>query len=87
MPNFSYKVVSRSGKVSQGTISAENKIRAKVNLINKGYRIIKLTTISSNTENIKKSFIYKDANGSIQINIGNSLPTIKELAVFTKQFS
>ena len=87
MPNFNYKVSSRSGKVSQGTISAENKIRAKVNLINKGYRIIKLTTISSNTENIKKSFIYKDANGSIQINIGNSLPTIKELAVFTKQFS
>ena len=87
MPTFNYKVSSRSGKIIQGSISAENKIRAKIQLINKGYRILKLKLASSNTESVKKNFIYKDANGSIQINIGSSLPTIKELAVFTKQFS
>ena len=87
MPTFNYKVSSRSGKIIQGSISAENKIRAKIQLINKGYRILKLKLASSNTESVKKNFIYKDANGSIQINVGSSLPTIKELAVFTKQFS
>ena len=35
----------------------------------------------------KKRLIYKDDNGAIQINLGNTLPTTKELAVFTKQFS
>ena len=32
-------------------------------------------------------FIYKDKQGQIQIQLGDDLPTTKELALFTKQFS
>ena len=74
--------------MTQGKITAESKQKAKIKLINKGYRVLKITAVLGDGEGpSRKRLIYKDDNGAIQINLGNTLPTTKELAVFTKQFS
>ena len=92
MPRYSYRARNYDGKVVSGEISANDKKRAKNLLANKNLRPIKIAILNENsktgTNKGGRGFIYRDREGKIQIQLGGeSLPTTKELALFTKQFS
>ncbi|SME89193.1 type II secretion system F family protein [Pseudobacteriovorax antillogorgiicola] len=92
MPKFSYRAKNREGKTINGEITAESKARAKNMLANKGLRPLKVVAVAAGEDNDDmrtgiSRFIYKDKQGNIQIQLGEELPTTKELALFTKQFS
>jgi type IV pilus assembly protein PilC len=91
MPKYQYRAKSRNGKVKSGVITAATKIAAKASLANKGLKVINLTTQDDSERPTGGNFItrmvYRDKNGAIQIRIGSQLPTTRELALFTKQFS
>lgn len=94
MATFAYKVKDKSGKVRSGEINAKSKGDAKSQLARRRLQIIsvKLKSLDKDELNtgdtpIVGDFIYKDANGDIQISLGSELPSVKELIVFTKQFS
>ena len=91
MPEFSYKAKNRRGKIISGKINSKSKNSAKNDLFNRGLVPIKLNRRASIDESAQATgiqrFIYKDANGAIQIRVGSELPTTKELALFAKQFS
>ena len=50
MAMFAYKARLRSGKLTQGKITAESKQKAKIKLINKGYRVLKITAVLGDGE-------------------------------------
>ena len=93
MSEFVYKARARSGKVISGQIGAASKREAQNRLLNRGLKPIVLTAVTatakagSGTPGLLNSFIYRDKSGNIQLRLGDNLPTTKELAVFTKQFS
>lgn len=91
MPKYQYRAKSRQGQIKNGEISAVNKNAAKTALANKGLKILNLRTQEDTESGGGASglsrIIYKDKNGSIQIRLGSQLPTTRELALFTKQFS
>ncbi len=89
MQEYSYKAKNRSGKVITGTMSAPSENGVKNSLYNRGLSPIKVvrTAKSDSSEQIKTGFLYRDREGKIQIALGSTLPTTKELALFTKQFS
>lgn len=91
MNKFAYKARNFKGKIVKGNISSKSKVHAKNDLFNRGLTPIKIVRISNDrlesTANGISKYIYKDANGSIQIRLGPDLPNTKELALFTKQFS
>ncbi|MES2746665.1 MAG: type II secretion system F family protein, partial [Bdellovibrionota bacterium] len=82
---------ARNGQLKNGEISAVNKVAAKASLANKGLKVINLTTQDDSESKTGGNFItrmvYRDKNGGIQIRLGSQLPTTRELALFTKQFS
>ena len=92
MPKYNYRVKTRSGEVRNGEIQAANKTAASASLANKGLKVVRLTLLEDSTSGSKDSNVlsrmfYKDKNGDLQIRLGSQLPTTKELALFTKQFS
>lgn len=91
MPTYAYKAKSRSGKIVKGQINAPSKLKAKNTLYNKGLRPLSVKAavkmdVEADTKGLRR-FIYRDASGDIQLRFGPDLPSTKELAVFTKQFS
>ena len=92
MNNYTFTAKTRKGKIQKGTIEAAAKSIAKDKLYNQALipiklvRVVKSRSIEADRVGISK-FIYKDAEGRIQIQLGSSLPSTKELALFTKQFS
>ncbi|MBQ48265.1 MAG: pilus assembly protein PilC [Zetaproteobacteria bacterium] len=92
MANFSYKARSYNGKIVKGKTKAESKERLERELLNRGLKPIKIiaTSIGSGSSGPipgLEKYIYFDEKGAIQIRLGEDLPTPRELAVFTKQFS
>lgn len=92
MPRYVYKAKNNVGKLISGEINSGTKARAKNTLANKGLRVLKITAMATETEDQDQKkglsrYIYRDKHGAIQIQLGESLPTTKELALFTKQFS
>ncbi len=92
MPKYAYKAKGKSGQIKSGEINASTKQAAKVQLSNKGLRILKLTALAADSGGSKSRsgfgrIIYRDKNGSIQLRLGAQLPTTRELGLFTKQFS
>jgi type IV pilus assembly protein PilC len=92
MPRYSYKAQNPQGQKKSGEIVAADKPRAKNMLANKGLRVLKLTAMAPEQEEGTQRkglsrYIYKDRHGRIQIELTESLPNTKELALFTKQFS
>lgn len=94
MATFAYKIKDKSGKIRSGELNAKSKGDAKSQLARRRLQIIsvKLKSLDKDELNtgdtpIIGDFIYKDANGDIQISVGSELPSVKELIVFTKQFS
>ena len=91
MSKYNYKAKRRNGKITSGTILADSKQSAKNELYNRGLTPLKLVRVSSGDgpsqrKGISK-FIFIDKDANIHINIGGGLPSTKELALFTKQFS
>ena len=92
MPRFAYSAKNTSGKIVKGEINAPSSSRAKSTLANKGLKPLRVTALKGEDgDNTKKGFfskiVYKDKQGQIQIQFGEDLPSTKELALFTKQFS
>ncbi|RZA10985.1 MAG: hypothetical protein EOP10_33830, partial [Proteobacteria bacterium] len=91
MAKYLYRAKARNGQLKNGEISAVNKVAAKASLANKGLKVINLTTQDDSESKTGGNFItrmvYRDKNGGIQIRLGSQLPTTRELALFTKQFS
>lgn len=91
MAEFKYKARNRSGKVVKGTISSKEASSVKNSLYNRGLTPIQITKQLNAKDKVKtggiNDYIYRDENGAIQISLGPSYPTAKELALFTKQFS
>ena len=91
MPKFSYKAKNDKGRFVSGQIESSSKSEAKNNLYNKGlkpFKIVRIANTDSDSppKGISK-YIYKDSEGRIQIRLSEELPTTKEMALFTKQFS
>ncbi len=90
MPKYEYRAKSRTGQVKTGDISAVDKNAAKAALANKGLKILSLTSQDDSANiggNVLTRMVYKDKKGQWQIRLGSQLPTTRELALFTKQFS
>ncbi len=92
MPNYQYRAKNRAGKIINGEVSSVDKNGAKVALANKGLKIMRLVTqeasnSGSSNSNFLSRIFAKDKQGKMQIRLGSQLPTTKELALFTKQFS
>lgn len=91
MPKYEYRAKNRTGQIKNGEINAVDKNAAKSALANKGLKIMRLTTQDEGANpgggSALSRLIYKDKSGNIQIRIGSQLPTTRELALFTKQFS
>lgn len=97
MAQFSYKGKRKDGKVVTGEIQSASVAAAKNALLNRGVRPLKIVRIQNDAtatmEGVaepRKGFsryIFRDKNGAIQIRLTQDLPSAKELAVFTKQFS
>ncbi len=92
MPKYSYKAKNRQGQLKSGEIVADSRLHAQTSLSNKGLKPIKITALASDeAEKAGKkgiqNYIYKDKNGNIQLRLTPQLPTTRELALFTKQFS
>ncbi|MFK7822936.1 MAG: type II secretion system F family protein [Oligoflexales bacterium] len=94
MPVYSFRAKNSRGKINTGTIEAPSKAEAKSQLSRRRFQVLSLKLKSGGGGEadgeetpILGEFIYKDANGNVQIALGNQNPTTKELIVFTKQFS
>lgn len=92
MPKYAYRAKNRSGQIKSGELSAASKAVASVLLSNKGLRPLKITAMEGDAaEGVGRRglgrYIYRDKNGGVQIRLSQQLPTTRELALFTKQFS
>lgn len=90
MPVFQFRVKDHRGKLLKGTITAESKQRALLELRKNRLKVLSLKADSTNTNEetpLIGNVIYRDENGAIQIALGNHSPVVKELIIFTKQFS
>ncbi len=93
MAQFSYKGRRKDGKVVTGEIQSDSETAAKNALLNRGVRPLKLVRVQKEGAEVAErrsglnKYIYRDKNGAIQIRLTQDLPSAKELAVFTKQFS
>lgn len=96
MAHFSYKARRKDGKIVTGEIQSASETAAKNALLNRGVRplkIVRMNEASVGMEGVAEPrkglsrYIFRDKNGAIQIRLTQDLPSSKELAVFTKQFS
>ena len=95
MAIFSYRVRDRYGKIRIGEITASTKKDARHQLSRRRVRIISVRlkkrggagNDAAEEQPILGDMVYRDPNGNIQISLGSELPTVKELIVFTRQFS
>ncbi len=89
---YSYKAKDNAGRIRSGLASASDAKDLARQLRKKGLILIsqrgegKEAAIGGETP-ILGDFIYKDAKGAIQISLGSSNPSAKELIIFSKQFA
>ena len=88
MVEFAYKARTSSGRIVQGRLTSASQRSARNDLANRGLRTlsIKATTADGPTKS-SGSFFSRDSKGNLKIRLGSQLPTTKEMAVFSKQFS
>ena len=97
MPVYSFKAKTSKGRSATGTVEARSKADAKAQLARKRLKVTYLKLQSGSGGGggsgdgdetpIFGDILYRDANGDIQIALGNQNPTAKDLIVFTKQFA
>lgn len=89
---FRYVASDRRRKEKKGIIEADSIRSARAALKKKGLSIRRIVEDSSDDEaeletKILGSFIIRDAKGAIQINLGDSPPSSKDIIVFSKQMA
>ncbi len=93
MATFIYKAKDYQGKVREGEIKSRNRSMASSRLKNMRFKIVSLSMkIEPGTEflyeeKIIGSYVYKDVDGNIQINLSSDKPTAKDIIIFTKQLA
>jgi type IV pilus assembly protein PilC len=85
MPEFTYKAKNRGGRIVSGKVTATSQKSARTELYNKGLRPLAVKAVKDGKSG--GGFIVRDDKGNLQIRLGPQLPTLRELAVFSKQFS
>jgi type IV pilus assembly protein PilC len=91
MIRFYYKAIDPSGNVKTGTIKGQNSAAVKRQLQRMRYKPILIKADEADDQATYKeilgNFVYKDANGSIQIALFGSKPTSKQIILFTRQLA
>ena len=98
MPEFSYKAKDPAGRIKTGKVSASSKVQAKAIITRMRLRPLLITTTKlddngaknngdDGTTKILGSFVIKDEDGKIQVQLGTTEPSVKDLIIFTKQFA
>lgn len=95
MPVYNYKARDKSNNESvvSGSIAAQTIYEARKKLRNQNLQIIRIEASIDSGEVAEASkaqsgkFFSKDKNGNITIQLFGGMPSIKDLALFTKQFS
>jgi type IV pilus assembly protein PilC len=81
---FKFKAKDARGKAVEGTLNGNDKKE-----INRQLRQLKLRPIfiKEQKDDFFSNLFAKDAKGNIILQLGSGMPSIKELSIFTKQFS
>ena len=93
MAEFAYKAKDGQGKVKTGKITATSKEQARGQLAKMRLRplTIRATKLDSPSDKSEpkglSKYIFKDNKGRLQIQLGETQPSAKDLIVFTKQFA
>ena len=98
MTEFAYKVRNKDGSVAEGVMNGPSDAIVRSRLTREGKKVISLqkkqvgkqakaSSGSNATINLGPIKLVKDSAGNIQIVLGSGAPAIRELVVFTKQFS
>jgi type IV pilus assembly protein PilC len=90
MAEFAFKVKDARGKEKSGVLKATSKAQARNQLKRMRYKILALDDKNAplrSSNGFFSKFIYRDKSGRIQIQVGDSKPSTKDLVIFTKQFS
>lgn len=92
MAEFKYKAKDPRGRVKTGTLTATTKSRArgillKMRLQPLYIRAVKLDSPDGEEQGLFGRFVYRDKDGKVQLQIGDTQPTAKDVIVFTKQFA
>ncbi len=84
MGEFKFKAKDARGKAVEGTLNGNDKKE-----INRQLRQLKLRPIfiKEQKDDFFSNLFAKDAKGNIILQLGSGMPSIKELSIFTKQFS
>ncbi len=92
MPAFEYKAKSKDKRLRSGSLTAASKAEAKALLRMRGLRSIeirlpKATKLFEGETPVIGEILFKDEKGNFQFNLGEQLPTSKDVIVFTKQLA
>ena len=101
MPKYKFSAVNAAGKKIEGAIDAPNREAFKQKIRGMRLQLISAQVIDSPKAAQDRApddespvlgvammkWIYKDANGDIQLSLGSDNPGIKDLIIFTKQFA
>ena len=87
MPEFTYKARNTSGKFVNGRLTSASIKSARNDLTNRGFRVLSIQAVSSDRLIPRSGLISRSPKGELRLNLGSQMPSTKELAVFSKQFS
>ena len=95
LQKFKFTALNAQRIKTEGYVYGFDRRSARNNILTMGYHPIKIVPSSSSSEEddleeitpILGHLIYKDSNGDIQINIGNTGPSNKEIIRFTSQLA
>jgi type IV pilus assembly protein PilC len=90
MAEFAFKVKDSRGREKSGVLKAMSKAQARTQLKRMRYKILTLedkNAPAKSSSALLGRYVFRDKNGRIQVQIGESKPTTKDLVIFTKQFS
>ncbi|MCX6108542.1 MAG: type II secretion system F family protein [Proteobacteria bacterium] len=98
MPEFQYKAKDSSGRTRSGKVTAHSKAQARALITRMRLNVLQITTTKLDSSGGKDNgddgvtpilgnVIVKDKDGKIQLQLGSSAPSVKDIIVFTKQFA
>ncbi len=97
MATFAYRAKDRNGRTKDGKVSAtdEKSARSKLRAMNLKPVLVRMerdggkaaVAGGKSSKGLLSRFYYVDDNGVVQLRLGEELPSTRDLAIFTKQFS
>ena len=91
MAEYQYKAKDARGKLKLGMIKAGSAAQVKTQLVKMRLRPISIVATKLEDDSASESFLSKifarDSKGRLQLQLGSSNPTTKDLIIFTKQFA